>query len=463
MVQASIDLPDMCDYPTPEDKADALLAVAAEVEHALLVQYLYSAYSLKNRNDPTLNMDQQKAVGRWKTGPVGIAQIAREEMGHLMTVQNLRILLGFGPTFQRDEFPMLPDLFPFAFHLGPLTQKTLAEYVIAESPTNDATHPKLPDIAKLAACQAGMPINHVGNLYGLLGVVFAASPEEIRRDAAQNDPWYVMVRDIAAAAYQQDPSPEAWHLGDDSFGAAKLPQAEATDLQVSLGNTQPPHPGIRLWQCANRADAKAALRDIGLQGEGAAQLSGEESHFQRFYDIFTGANDFLPFPAEGEWVPTSAVPTDPTISDDDSDPNAITEPRARDYATLADLRYALVLGLLGHYLVTDPARRKALKLGDWAIQEMGNLKSLSATLIGLPRSKAGAGGGTAALPFGLPDELVPPTTEDDSRALLVDRFRRVIEQEDHLFVTYNDGAMMNARDDHKKKLALLEQQVPATS
>src|SRR5262249_35207120 len=153
-------------------------------------------------------------------------------------------------------FPMLPGLFPFDFHLGPLSQKTLAEYVVAESPTNDTTHPKLPEIIKVATGNGAMPVNHVGILYGLLGVIFAASPEDIIRDASGKDPWFTMVRDVAVAAYQQNPSAAAWHLNGGLFDAATLPQqASANDFGVVAGAVLPPPPAgpppqIRVWQCA---------------------------------------------------------------------------------------------------------------------------------------------------------------------------------------------------------------------
>jgi Ferritin-like len=463
MVRAAIDLPDLSGYPSPREKADALLAVAAEVEHALLVQYLYAAYSLKKGTDSSLNPDQQKAVRKWKST---IVEIAKEEMGHLMTVQNLRLVLGLGPTFERDNCPMLPGLFPFDFHLGPINQKTLAEYVVAESPTDDTTHPALPDIIKVATGQGGMPVNHVGNLYGLLGVIFAASLDDINRDASGKDPWYVMVRDIAAAAYQQDPSASAWHLNGDQFDARTLrQQASAADFSPmtpgGVLSPLPPPAESRLWQCANQGDAKAALRDIGLQGEGPAQgpPAGETSHFERFYAIYTGDDGVLPFPKD-EWMPTYAAPTDPVISDDVDNPNAITEPKAQDYARLADQRYALILGLLNQYLVTDPDRRVTLKLSGWAVTEMDSLSGLARALADLPRSKAGPGGGNAALPFALPSVLTPPVAQADQWGLLIDRLQEIIDQENRIVSKYNDTVVANALQQHKPQLEMLKQQVP---
>src|SRR3954468_13476877 len=60
-----------------------LLHVAAEIEHALMIQYLYAAYSLGGSG---LSTDQQALAGHWRTVILGIA---KEEMGHFVTVQNL--------------------------------------------------------------------------------------------------------------------------------------------------------------------------------------------------------------------------------------------------------------------------------------------------------------------------------------------------------------------------------------
>src|SRR5687768_3920359 len=83
----------MLDPPTtPRDEAVALLHATAEVEHSLMVQYLYAAYSLGDVDpaDPHYDVKQEKvALIRYL-----LIHIAREEMAHLATVQNLLHLLG---------------------------------------------------------------------------------------------------------------------------------------------------------------------------------------------------------------------------------------------------------------------------------------------------------------------------------------------------------------------------------
>jgi hypothetical protein len=65
----------------PRDAAVFLLTAAAEIEHALMVQHLYAAYSIRvaDPNGPALETVQNL-----------LTQIAREEMGHLATARLAR-------------------------------------------------------------------------------------------------------------------------------------------------------------------------------------------------------------------------------------------------------------------------------------------------------------------------------------------------------------------------------------
>ncbi|MEZ6091832.1 MAG: ferritin-like domain-containing protein [Pirellulaceae bacterium] len=60
-----LELPDLSEYATPLAKARLLLDTAAEIEHALMVQYLYAGYSLKPSNDSSLTTPQQAAIRSW--------------------------------------------------------------------------------------------------------------------------------------------------------------------------------------------------------------------------------------------------------------------------------------------------------------------------------------------------------------------------------------------------------------
>jgi ferritin-like protein len=81
----------------PHDQAVFLLNIAAEVEHALMVQYLFAAYSLRDPSQFTPK--KASLVHAWRGA---IATVAREEMGHLVTVQNLLRSLGAPLSLARD-------------------------------------------------------------------------------------------------------------------------------------------------------------------------------------------------------------------------------------------------------------------------------------------------------------------------------------------------------------------------
>src|SRR5262245_49439183 len=76
-------VPSVADAQTPKEDALGLLQLAAEVEHALLVQYLYAAASL----EPSAGNDTRLAHNTFIT-------VAVQEMGHLVAVQNLLLAIG---------------------------------------------------------------------------------------------------------------------------------------------------------------------------------------------------------------------------------------------------------------------------------------------------------------------------------------------------------------------------------
>jgi hypothetical protein len=384
-------LPDLRAHPTPRDKAKILLESAAEVEHALMVQYLYARYSLKSADE--VNEPEQQAVldeTSEQSWPQLLLATAREEMGHLMTVQNLLILLGLSPNFEREDDPPRTDLYPFPLMLQPLTRSSLAKYVVAEAPS-DATG--IDDIVELATGRAGSTINHVGVLYGLLGLVFTKQ-DQVEAGATGDPHWDAIVRMIKEAAYQQQPA-AAWHLPDSEFRPETVGhQADPDDWNVAA---------LRVHRVADRGSALNAIRDIAEQGEGPTG-GGETSHFERFLHVFRGGDGQVGFPPPGSWVPTRAVPTNPKIAD-------FTHQRTRGWAELADARYSLLLGFLGHYLGTSTDVRRILT--GWIFAEMrSRLGFIARQLTSVPLGIDPAAEARAAVPFTLhPEELKLPDGE----------------------------------------------------
>ena len=381
----SVPLPDLRAWAGPLDKAEILLESAAEVEHALMVQYLYAAWSLRSADEVDPDHAGVLDDGAADSWPRTLLGVACEEMGHLMTVQDLLLLIGLPPNLEREDFPPRKDLYPFPLHLQPLTRTSLARYVVAEAA---ADAPGIEDVVAVTQGAGGPRVNRVGILYGLLGLVFA-TPEQVQ-EGAGGDPWDAMVARIAEAAYQQAP-PEAWHLPDEAFlDGAAAQQATPSDWEVG---------GVRVHRVTGRAGARAAVRDIGEQGEGPTS-SGGRSHFERLLRMYRGHGGDPAFP-DGEWTPTRDVPTDPR-------PAAFADARTRRWAELADLRYGLLLGLVEHHLVAAGDDRRLLTA--WIFAEMrSRLAVLARRLTTLPIG--GSGGDVAGAPFTLPVPIHLPGAE----------------------------------------------------
>jgi hypothetical protein len=435
-VAVEIGLPDLSALPTPLEKAHFLLDVAAEIEHALLVQYLYAAYSLKAPAE-VQDAPQKAALREWKARLTGIA---KEEMGHLMTVQNLLRLLGLPLYFEREHLPVPPRLYPFEMRLEPLTQQSLAKYVIAESPVKADG---IDDILQLATQGAGAAPNHVGALYALLAVVFSR-PEDLINNALGGDPWGVIVRDVGSLALTQEPGARRWHLPDGAFDASSLP-GQATDAEWA------PAAAIRVFAVSDRQGALAALRDVAVQGEGPAQPTTDPngSHFQRFFAVYRGSATAMAFPAaDGAWRPARDVPTNPRL-------DAISDVKAADFARLSDLRYALLLGFLQQTYLAPPGLRRMI-IG-WCFNEMRLLQTFSTVLTGLPRPTGQPG--VAALPFSLPEPLHLPAQAAAQWQVHLDRLTAARDLTLRMLASHSqdDSVLKLLEQDDLKKAQVAEQ------
>jgi hypothetical protein len=132
-----------------------LLREATEVEHALLVQYLYAAFSVKPQ--------YQRIVGTgFPPSARNLLGVAVQEMQHLDDVNQMLVALGASPNLIRQDFPYEPAIYPFAFNLEPMSRSSLAKYVWTEAPANDTFLEQLePVLGKLRP-------NHLGSLYATI-------------------------------------------------------------------------------------------------------------------------------------------------------------------------------------------------------------------------------------------------------------------------------------------------------
>ena len=110
-----------------------MLCQAAELEHGIMCQYLFAAFSLKQRADEGLTPEELDAVTRWRRT---IAHIATEEMLHLALVQNVLSAIGAAPHLTRPNLPAPARHYPAGVNLTlvPFGEPALQHFMFLERP-----------------------------------------------------------------------------------------------------------------------------------------------------------------------------------------------------------------------------------------------------------------------------------------------------------------------------------------
>ncbi|MBV9283275.1 MAG: ferritin-like protein [Acidimicrobiia bacterium] len=110
-----------------------LLCQAAELEHSLMAQYLFAAFSLRTEPGPGLTDTQLEAVDRWRAV---ILNISAEEMLHWALVQNLLIAVGSAPYVSRPHMPHQAKGYPpgIQLRLLPFGEPAMQHFVYLERP-----------------------------------------------------------------------------------------------------------------------------------------------------------------------------------------------------------------------------------------------------------------------------------------------------------------------------------------
>jgi Ferritin-like len=423
--------PDM----SARDHLVMMLTSGAEIEHALMVQYLYAAYSIDG-NQPSAK--RRATVEGWRSS---ILSVAREEMGHLLTVQNVLVLLGAPINLNRAMMPWDHQFYPFPFSLEPLSEESLQCFVYAEMPRLDslrkpargkrrpksalaATHEKQTRIieeitGKLAKRfpkkRVIQDMHRVGELYD--EIIALIEDREKIPDSAFDDASFDMQASWDDWARGYKPSPRLVDP-EGTLDASHDPAAGAPPPTLANRDAH-----VQIDRAATRAQAVKALRALAAQGE-APHLkedeTGEPSHFDRFAQIY---EEFREFKGRGR-KPVLPVPRNPTTRIDfhKLNPRHTTyigidhhvEVAAHYFAQLFNQRYRLLLTYLAHTFRlarTQPSHQPSLRamVMHRVFGEMYNLKTIAGLLVRLPRR----GGGTAGPPFEMPYSLDLPQADRD--------------------------------------------------
>ena len=130
-----------------------MLCAAAELEHALMCEYLFAAFSLKRSVDEGLTNDQLDAVERWRST---ILLVAKQEMLHLAINCNLVSSLGASPHLSRPNLPQPAKHYPSGVRLAllPFGEQALRHFLFLERPEGM----DIDDADGLAAVDCAVPV-----------------------------------------------------------------------------------------------------------------------------------------------------------------------------------------------------------------------------------------------------------------------------------------------------------------
>jgi hypothetical protein len=150
------------------------------------------------------------------------------------------------------EFRVLP----VPFVLEPLTQKSLAEYVVAESPAPEVWTGEEADAIRMIANEAieGDVLHRVGELYATIAALL-------------EDPDAVRDADFRQSTY---PFQSTW----DEWGRGYKRGARGT----TSGGAMPETPDVLVLAVTARTDTLAALEAVATQGEAVDSVTKPNSH-----------------------------------------------------------------------------------------------------------------------------------------------------------------------------------------
>jgi hypothetical protein len=327
------------------------LSKAAALEQLVMCQYLYAAFSMKDRDDDGLTQVQLEATRHWRRE---LIHIAEQEMLHLALVQNLLTAVGASPVFGRPNFPLPPHAYPAGIRMAllPFDEQSVRHFIYLERPDGL----DMADQDALAALDKATPL-----------------------PAANEDEIGPRLQDFATIGELY----RAIELGldrlSDRLGEARLfigpPSAQATPRDFRLPELLP---------VTDLASAHAAIDVIVEQGEGA-RGAWRDAHFGRLVTVLDEYLDLRD--ADSSFEPSRPVLAANVREREDGLPvPLITDPFTSRCVDLLNAVYEVVLQLLARQFAhTDESEDQLGILAHVAVGLMQNVvKPLGGLVTRLP-------------------------------------------------------------------------------
>ncbi len=230
------------------------LAKAAELEHLIICQYLFAAFSLRKDVSEGLTEEQAALTRGWART---LFKIAEQEMLHLALVQNLLIAVGAAPHFARPNFPVPPRAFPARIQIAllPFNEESLRHFAFLERPEGEP----IDDAEAFAALAQASPL-----------------PQE------EEDQIGPIVADFETISHLYRSIEDGLTALSARLGEERLfigpPRAQADGQHFRFKE---------LIEVTDLATARAAIDTIVEQGEGA-RGEWKDAHFGRLLGVLDG-------------------------------------------------------------------------------------------------------------------------------------------------------------------------------
>src|SRR5262245_39278057 len=327
-----------------------MLCEAAELEHGLMCQYLFAAFSLKKDPDEGLTAEELDAVRRWRRV---ISHVATEEMLHLALVQNLLAAIGAAPHLSSPGLPAPARHFPagVTLTLVPFGEAALQHFLFLERPE-------------------GMELE---GAQGIDAPIHEAVPLLAEGDIVPQ------AQDFATIGHLYRSIEEGFARLAEKFGERHLfvgaPRAQATRAYFRWPELVP---------VTDLASAQQAIDTILEQGEGA-RGHWEHAHFGQFVQVLDEYRQMTTANPDLEPARPVVFATVRTCEHDESVPS-IGEPVTSRCGDLLNVSYEILLQMLERFFAhTEETDAQLTTLANAALALMvGAIKPLGDLLTTLP-------------------------------------------------------------------------------
>jgi Ferritin-like len=351
-----------------------MICEAAELEHGLMCEYLFAAFSLKQSGDEGVSEEQLAAIQRWRSTVLGVAA---QEMLHLALTANMLTALGASPHLSRPNLPQPARHYPASVRLAllPFGEQALRHFMYLERPEGM----ELDDAEGIAASGEAVPVVTADEIVPRL------------QDFATVGHLYRSIESGFGHLVEK--------LGSDRVFVGP-PQAQITQANFSWPQLVP---------ITDLASATAAIEAIVEQGEGP-RGHWRQAHFGRFREVLV---EFLALrradPAFEPARPVAAARVRP--GEGDSGDLLIGDPVTAKVADLGNVVYEVLLQLLYRLLSRiDESDAETATLADVAVALMiDGIEPLGRVLTTLPIGPGcpGINAGATFELFYQPDYLLP--------------------------------------------------------